>query len=533
MFHHLCLLLLTATTSITSHQVGVNFDSFSNQAFSGKLKSPFIASTIGVVPLNLKKENALAFRWTGSLTITKGLYIFSLRSSNNISGFARLWIDDHLLLDDYLDNSSSPYLEARYSIPIPFWETSSRVKLEYVVPRDLKTKSTPLQLVALFANSSEITAQSLSTNWPKAELTYSTARVDEEQGWNTWLDMDLLTHALLPHGLALSLSFKAAQSGTTSSQLGTPSCNRTMFPAKHGLHARRGEYTEIEEFEFDGEKFRIESATDPSDVSTNLILITRLTKVVRSTNITISINASVPSVWAPRSCTITTTNSSDPPPVLLSATCPGLPPVVVRAVTDSLSSSPTITTIGSNTAATSIDVLFPTSTVSVAFVAYAAASSSSFFNSSSSSSSSSNYTLNRVQAIIALRRSTLQARFKTMAASAMDTTTSNETAAGLATSIAWNVVYTSQEGIIAPVFRGSVWGLDRGSGYVLFEWDTMLSGWMSLYVDSWLAKSHLIRMVKSMVFDSTHGGGFVAGFWNGHCGTSCFDLIISCCIHNK
>ena len=120
-----------------------------------------------------------------------------------------------------------------------------------------------------------------------------------------------------------------------------------------------------------------------------------------------------------------------------------------------------------------------------------------------------------------------------MAASAMDTTTGNETAAGLATSIAWNVVYTSQEGIIAPVFRGSVWGLDRGSGYVLFEWDTMLSGWMSLYVDSWLAKSHLIRMVKSMVFDSTHSGGFVAGFWNGHCGTSCFDLIIPCCIHNK
>jgi hypothetical protein len=118
------------------------------------------------------------------------------------------------------------------------------------------------------------------------------------------------------------------------------------------------------------------------------------------------------------------------------------------------------------------------------------------------------------------RRAALQQKFAMMAASSSPIRRRrNETAAGLVASIAWNVIYTAQEGIIAPVFRGSVWGLDQGSGYVLFEWDTFLAGWISTVVDPWVAKSNLIRMAKSMVIDPVHGnGGVVIGFWNGHCG---------------
>lgn len=55
--------------------------------------------------------------------------------------------------------------------------------------------------------------------------------------------------------------------------------------------------------------------------------------------------------------------------------------------------------------------------------------------------------------------------------------------------------------------------------YVLFEWDTYLSGWAATLLDPWLATSQLIRMTKSgFVADSVNGGGGVIGFWNGHCG---------------
>jgi putative isomerase len=521
MLFYLLLLLTTTSAPATSVHQGVNFYSFSNLAFSGSLAAPSTVSNIGVVPSNAKQDDAaataaVAFRWTGTLALTKGLYVFSLRSSRKLlGGYARLWIDDHLLLDGVLGSS----LTARYPLPIPFFSpTSSRVTLEYVPEicsndfrfRHVLSSSTPLQLIGVYANNSEITSQSLSTDWPKAESTYSNERVQQERGWNTWLDTDLLTHALLPHGLALSLSFRSTASGAKSSQLGTPSCNRTLFPAKHGVHDVRGEYTELSEYDFDNSRFRIESATDPVDESTNLILITRL-KQVNDSATTISLNASVPSLWAPRSCNITTTNTNTTntttSPLILSA-CPGLSPVVVQAVVLGYYDYTTAAAATITTTATGFDVLFPSTCEMVAFAA----------SSSSSSSSLPNYTLKHVQAIIAQRRSALQKRFQTMAASTASTTTSNETAAGLATSIGWNVIYTAQEGIIAPVFRGSVWGLDQGSGYVLFEWDTFLAGWIALYIDPWLAKSNLIRMAKSMVVDSVHGGGFVAGFWNGHCG---------------
>ena len=77
----------------------------------------------------------------------------------------------------------------------------------------------------------------------------------EEQGWNTWLSGDMLTHALLPSGIAVKLTMRTDDGKTTLSDLGMqgPKCSRQEFPCTHGLHAKRGQYTEIQSLDFAGE----------------------------------------------------------------------------------------------------------------------------------------------------------------------------------------------------------------------------------------------------------------------------------------
>lgn len=140
------------------------------------------------------------------------------------------------------------------------------------------------------------------------------------------------------------------------------------------------------------------------------------------------------------------------------------------------------------------------------------------------------YSSSDVGAIIATRRQALLARF---AAYSRPTPgdKGNETFAGMATGIAWNVVYVPYEGIITPVFRGSPWSVSKPHNYVLFEWDTFFAAAIAATpgVDRWIAVSNVVRMVKSLIADpfvpasaphlsGRNVSGFVAGFWNGQCG---------------
>ena len=462
-----------------------------------------IRSTSAVKSIN--SNIPLAYRWTTTLTTTTSSIstIFSFKCSQT-GGFVRLWVDNHILLDGNVSPNTTS--TSKYPLPIPFFsKATSSIKIEFIPSTPPVTSS----LFVLLANNIPIKSTQLSTRWSEAEATYTTLRNTNEVGWNTWYDFDLLTHAILPQGLALSLQFSSTTSNTSFSNLGTPSCNRTLFPATHGLHDQRGEYTEIETLDFDGNQYRIESATHPNNTFINFILITRLFQP--STNnetITISLNADVPSIWAPRVCDIATIASNDTGSSYLTAHCPGLDAIQVESVTARTATNTTATTTGS----TGLDISFASTVSSVAFVART-------FATTTNPAKLTPYTLAEIQTIVATRRLSLQQRFKAMIHQVQNNNTiSNETAAGLVTSMGWNVIYTVQEGIIAPVFRGSVWGLDQGSGYVLFEWDTFLAGWIATLVDPWLAKNQLIRMSKSMVIDPINGGGVVIGFWNGHCG---------------
>ena len=505
---------------------GVNLEVFSNLGLAGTPLFKSIVANVGnIQEVTVTNKPPLSYRWTTTLTppitTTTTSYRFSIHTQST-TGFVRLWVDDHILLDrNVVAQTQTP---TNYSVPIPFFasRTSAKIQVEFIPSSSTTSSSTSTSsssstsFFSLFANNIAIDTTQLCTHWPKAETIYTSQRNLHERGWNTWYDFDLFTHALLPHGLALSLSFSSLESNASFANLGTPSCDRQDFPATHGLHAQRGEYTEIETFDFDGEQYKIESATDPSNINVNVIVVTRLPSSSWSSDsqtntMVVSLNASVPRIWAPLACDI---HSNTP---FVSAKCPGLDTIVVESVVDHGTHN---ASLGPTTTTTGLNVKFSLSSLpAIAFVART--------TTSTAAPVSINYTLSQIQDIVAHRRLELTHKFTTMANTATQKNNAtggtgmvvqNETAAGLVTSIAWNVIYTVQEGIIAPVFRGSVWGLDRGSGYVLFEWDSFFAAWIATKVDPWLAKNQLIRMAKSMVNDPVHGGGLVIGFWNGHCG---------------
>ena len=411
------------------------------------------------------------------------------------AGFVRLWVDDHLLVDG-VAGIPGANLTAKYAVRVPFYpsQTGARFRLEFTAG----SANVPTQL-RLLANGSAVRKDTLSDAVPAEQQRYRLERERAETGWNTWLSDDMLTHALLPQGLAFSMSFEADGYDPLTDLGSKLSCDRTVFPATHGLHDVRGEYTEIETLDFAGSTFRVESASVPATLvpgcgvaggnsSASSVLLLKITTLRRnhSDAVTLRVRGSVPNAWIPRECNVSVDSAGT-----LTGLCPGFRQVTLRpSPGDSTKAKPDNS---------SIVVTLP-----VAFGDFVT------FHTCPVSSQEPTTTVAVAQAIGAARER-LRSRFATAYGPSK-----NETFAGMATAIGWNVIYVPLEGIITPVFRGSPWTLSKPHKYVLFEWDTYMASIIAGAVgDTWVSKSNLIRMTKSI---SAANGGYVAGFWNGDCG---------------
>jgi hypothetical protein len=380
--------------------------------------------------------------------------------------------------------NSSITNQATFAIPVPFFPlaNSSRVRIEYTShtaletsPMDSNSISASTSVLKLLLNGTEVSATSLSPALPAAELRYQKEKGKAEVGWNTWLSGDMLTHALLPHGLALQMVLKSADGNTAVSMLGNngPKCDRALFPATHGLHDRRGEYTEIESVDLAQSQYRVETATDQIDEGRLQIIVTCL----KGKNTTVgaadvlTITAGVPDAWKPRRCNVhssTAIVATAAPAAAASvvADCPGLPDVTLMPSTDS---SGVEEVNGIEATATGFTVPLPSAVgATVAFTAVLAGGGGGPPAPSSTAA---------IRAIVSARRAALMARFAAYASASVATSTSNhssgpaphanrnETVAGLVTAISWNVIYTPYEGIFTPVFRGSPWSVSKPHNY--------------------------------------------------------------------
>jgi hypothetical protein len=375
---------------------------------------------------------------------------------------------------------------AGYAVPIPFLPGRSyaKLRLELTLGAVLPTR------LSLRINGTAVAASKLSATVSQHERRYDTERAAAEVGWNTWLSRDMLTHAWLPSGVALSVAL--IQGDATVEALGAqgPSCSSSKFPAKHGLHSVRGEYTEVESISVGsaGAAFRVESAT-AADTGLHLVITTLAVpssadagggKMNRSVAAFAVLSLGMPISYRPRAC-----NTSAHGTTALVGHCPGFAPVTVTAT----AGTTFLPLLGSNIGGASLRVqLAPTVGGTVSFIA------------SASGSISARST--PVQTVAAARAALTQQLSKFG--------THNETYAGLQASISWNLIFNPYEGIVAPVFRGAPWSASKPHDYVLFEWDTYLASMIATITDPWAAKSMLIRMTKAL-----HFKGYVPGFWNG------------------
>ena len=274
-----------------------------------------------------------------------------------------------------------------------------------------------------------------STAVSSSELRYQKERAAAESGWNTWLSRDMLTHAILPQGAAVSLELRAG--GASLSALGAdgPSCDAAKFPAKHGLHAMRGAYTEIEEVSVGGWKFRLESATLGPAQTDLVVVVTTVANLGNASfpSPSLVVNVGIPAAFAPRVCTSTPVAPEDGASLRLA--CPGFPDLFVSS-----------TNSEAGALATELDLK-----VSLAPEVGGQVSIQAGLGRPPAISHA------KALATVADARQDLIDQFATYGVH-------NETFAGLQTAISWNVIYTPYEGIVTPVFRGTPWSLAKPHG---------------------------------------------------------------------
>ena len=437
-------------------------------------------------------------------------------------GYARLWIDHHLLVDSWFQNDptldkaddESRKVMGPYSVPIPqFTNSTSLLQLELTIHDDIPASP---QLDVIFWNN--LTKSTIDySKWiipqiSTEERTYWDQREANEVGWNTWLTTDMLTHSLLPHGVSLSLNIGGLQ------QIGGPHCNLTEFPIKHGLKDLYGKYTEIEEIYVSNDD---DSGGGVGYVKTNLSssqtilqlesatfgnygLVIRLRQSQSTSSVgadvPISIRYHLPNEYMPRFCDL---SSSPEDKHVIAAVCPGMEKVYFQVLEDaddnSIQTERSNIHIDGNGVAVDHMLRSKISNDPLIVVVYSSSDAAQVPSDEKESSD-----------IIDRARQQLLDEF--------NQSRDPEIRSGLVASIAWNKIYTPYEGIITPIVRGGIWGVAKPHQYVLFEWDTYLASIIAAHIgDIWVATSNIIRMTQSFV--AMPGvRGFVPGFWNGQCG---------------
>eukprot|EP00755_Sulcionema_specki_P000981 Sspe_Gene.25808::Locus_10470_Transcript_1_1_Confidence_1.000_Length_2535::g.25808::m.25808 len=420
----------------------------------------YMANTAVTPPCAVERtESNMSFDWGNSTVLPPPYSVVwsgSLRPppdlyhlSCNTSAPCRVWVDDHLMLDCLTPG----VCEASYSLPIPFFSNGAgAVRIEYT-----SAVSTP-GFFHLLANGTALDPKWMTPDISPAEVAYRTERQQRENGWGKYLSTDMLADVLLPHGVAVRLAW-----GNASRLAATgPFCGQ---PFKFGIHAT-GVYAEIEEVVSDLGTHRVETAYHGDQL---LVVVTAVVGPQSNTTGNLTVSLDVPVELSPRWCSITHSASR------LSALCPGFTDVVVAAqnISDGVAVMDLPRTPGD-------------------YVAFATGEQPP--------------ERKKIWELVRAARESVLDRFAKFKEE-------NETYAGLVTAMAWNTIYTPYEGLVAPIFRGDRWSSAKPHGYLLFEWDTYLSGLLGVVAGEWVGISNIVSMTKAFIID-----GYVPGYWNGKCG---------------
>ena len=366
--------------------------------------------------------------------------------------FVKLWIDDHFIIHSH---ASSLNATAVSLYPLRLNPSGSLLRIEYGVIGI----NASMRLFYGFSQKGPwliIPPQSLSSRIPAPEANYQSMRSQEESGWNTWDQHDMLASVLLPSGISFSLSFFDSHTNFSTSKV-RMLCGNDL---RTGLHSARGNYTEIEHLDLHGGAASVKIETATTAIGDLIILVT-------------------------------TVNASRLSDVILTLSVTNILPF------SACYSNVSISNLSMVCAGTKIQTIRPLNNESSFKFVEFSASSFSFnlaplgYSIAMTTSSNSSLSIQDAVQIVSERRAQLLSLFSSFEKD-------NETFAGLYTAISWTAIYSYTQGIVNGEF---------GRNDVIFEWDTFLASALALHVDKWMCYNNIVRQVKGAI-----PNGMVPGF---------------------
>ena len=325
----------------------------------------------------------------------------------------------------------------------------------------MKSKITIVILLFLFL--AEAKAQN------DVHTTYVALQQSLQNGWGTYNHKSVLSHVLLPEGIALNIGIKFSNTGPSDNYL------REAFISSRGdrseiitpgPRAHDGSYSELT-ITWQGMQFKVQSATDSKQ--NIVLLITPLDLKGKQANVILEAGL----LWNKAGTTLRQGNS-----------------------------------ITIKTSSKNIDV-HSIGEVVEEFVAATTPYISVKFNTTVAFYTGENKSLSDIKELIAAQQSQLEKKYKSFGSNA-------QTYEAVQSVLAWNTIYdASRNRIITPVSR--LWNDNFGGQSVLFCWDTYFAAYMLSAENKNLAYANAIEITKSITT-----GGFVPN-WAGSYHKGSFD----------
>eukprot|EP00455_Lapot_gusevi_P054340 TRINITY_DN8690_c0_g1_i7.p1 TRINITY_DN8690_c0_g1~~TRINITY_DN8690_c0_g1_i7.p1 ORF type:complete len:822 (+),score=158.05 TRINITY_DN8690_c0_g1_i7:87-2552(+) len=454
------LFLVITISCASAASVGLSGDYYNNTVLGGLVPTcsridPQFGFTWSAQesPCGNVSAQYFSVRWLGSISVSySDSYWFSMDATDGV----RLWVNDHLVIDDW-NSGEQRVRKAAYAVPLDPDTLYYPIRIEFF--RVASQSASHISLLWASGRSPElepVPSQALNT-WmsPAAQTRHQLQVKQANSGWGTHSLVSMTSFVLLPHGMTLTLGLYHVSS---ASFLANIQVFGLFNPAsvRPGRHSYSNQYMEIARIVWQGMDLRVEAAQSGSDL---LILATPYHDVIPPGDNTCADFAIVLSpsfVFNPAGQVSLTSSTS------ISMSSPGLSPLQVY------SSQATNQSTGWTLPANSL-VVTSLCGAPVAFVTGSARSLSE---------------------VLTVVRQSEAADQKEMAKYGAGL---SEAYQAMRDVLAWNTIFNPLEGLITPVSRG--W--DFGAGYVLFEWDNFFGAWMLGLDNKELAYSNIIQVVKS------------------------------------
>ncbi len=313
-----------------------------------------------------------------------------------------------------------------------------------------------------------ITTTMLSLAQLSPQQSYEGVQKNLQTGWGTFNHKSVMSHVLLPEGIALNIGLKFAEIETNGYLKEAYISSRDPRPESivPGYHALDGSYTDLV-ITWKKIKFRVQSAVTNSKEL--VLLITPIELPNRPLNIILETGM----LWnkqgiLKKTGELITANTANKKMLIHG---------IGNPVEESVAASAPFMALQFNK-----EVAFYTG---------------------------SNQSLSTIKAIVAAQRLKVEKNIASFRASA-------ETYKAIEQVIGWNIIYdAAQKRVIYPVSR--LWNDNFGGQSVLFCWDTYFSAYMASMKSKELAYANAIEITKSIT-----PGGFVPN-WSGSYKNASFD----------